>query len=347
MTNKTNSNIEYRYCLDNSSKKYFCPACNKKKFVRFIDRKTNLYLPSNYGRCDRESKCAYFLNPYENGYNNEVENDNTFFKSTLSLQSNSTTKPEIVYFDFNTFNQTLDEKRFKKNVFIQNLLSNVEFPFNVNDVNNVIEIYNLGTIVRGYREGATTFPFIDLKGNVRAIQVKQFNNENKTISTDFLHSILEKHYNRASKPLPNWLKKYLIQEKKITCLFGEHLLQKFVDNPIALVEAPKTAIYGTLYFGFPENKSNFLWIAVYNKSSFNYEKLKVLQGRFIYVFPDLSKNRETYYEWEAKAKEIEKKIPATKFIFSDILEQYALDEDKIKGKDLADYLIKLDWRNFR
>jgi hypothetical protein len=205
----------------------------------------------------------------------------------------------------------------------------------------------LGTVANGYRAGANTFPFIDIKGNVRAVQVKQFDEQNHTTGTDFLHSIIEKHHTRNNKPLPEWLEAYTKQDKRISCLFGEHLLSKYHSNPVALVEAPKTAVYGTLYFGLPETPESLIWLAVYNKSSFSFDKLKVLQGRFVYVFPDLSKDGNTFKEWETKAKEYESRLPGTRFIFSDLLEQLAPERDKSEGNDLADYLIKQDWRLFR
>jgi hypothetical protein len=147
--------------------------------------------------------------------------------------------------------------------------------------------------------------------------------------------------------LPKWLEAYIKQDKRITCLFGEHLLSKYHSNPIALVEAPKTAIYGTLYFGLPETPESLIWLAVYNKGSFKFDKLKVLQGRFVYVFPDLSKDGNTFNDWKTDAKDYESKLTGTKFIFSDLLEQLAPEIDKNKGKDIADYLIKQDWRLFR
>ena len=72
-----------------------------------------------------------------------------------------------------------------------------------------------------------------------------------------------------------------------------------------------------------------------------------MQGRYVYVFPDLSKEGNTFKEWEIKAAEYESKLPGTRFIFSDLLEQLASEQDKNKGFDLADFLIKQDWRLFR
>lgn len=48
------------YNLDKSSKKYQCPSCGMKTFVRFVDKDLNLHQDLNFGRCDRESKCRYF-----------------------------------------------------------------------------------------------------------------------------------------------------------------------------------------------------------------------------------------------------------------------------------------------
>ena len=348
---------KHRYTLEKGSKKYHCPDCNKKTFVRYIDTETGDYLPEQYGRCDRESKCSYHLNPYLDGYAKmiwEQEQKVTgVTKVTVPKQKYFRTQPkpqpnpEPVFFDFKTFKQTLQPERYEKNTFIQNLFYRVQFPFEVDEVTKVIQLYRLGTVANGYRAGANTFPFIDIKGNVRAVQVKQFDEQNHTTGTDFLHSIIEKHHTRNNKPLPEWLEAYTKQDKRISCLFGEHLLSKYHSNPVALVEAPKTAVYGTLYFGLPETPESLIWLAVYNKSSCSFDKLKALKGRFVYVFPDLSKDGNTFKEWETKAKEYESRLPGTRFIFSDLLEQLAPERDKSEGNDLADYLIKQDWRLFR
>ena len=346
---------EYRYILEKGSRKHLCPECGKRRFVRYVDTQTGEYLPEQYGRCDREASCSYHLNPYQDGYAKMIwEKENgkqgilpTRWSAPVKRKLQSQPLAEPVYFDFETFKRTLQPEYYESNIFIQNLFNRVQYPFDPADVTKVVELYRLGTIPSGYRAGAISFPFIDISGNVRAVQVKQFDETNHTTGTDFLHSILMKYYKEAGKVPPEWLDKYMNQDKKVSCLFGEHLLNEFPSNRIALVEAPKTAVYGTLYFGLPETPDQYLWLAVYNKSSFSLDKVKPLQGRFVDVFPDLSKDGGTFREWETKAKEFERQLPGTQFKLFDFLEHEAPEIDREHGLDIADYLIKQDWRAFR
>jgi hypothetical protein len=102
-----------------------------------------------------------------------------------------------------------------------------------------------------------------------------------------------------------------------------------------------------LYFGFPNNPKNLLWLAVYNLSSLNINKCKSLKGRNVYLFPDLSKEGKAFNLWSNKAQEIQQQLENSFFKVSDLLEELAPNQDKEQGKDIADYLIKLDWHKFR
>ncbi len=70
-------NKAYRYSLEKKGKKQVCPQCRKKTFVRYVDNHTNYYIPEIYGRCDRENKCGYHLNPYKDGY---AKSNHHFFR---------------------------------------------------------------------------------------------------------------------------------------------------------------------------------------------------------------------------------------------------------------------------
>ncbi len=238
-------------------------------------------------------------------------------------------------------------KNYEYNAFIQNLLSNVSFPFDGSDIEQIISLYYLGTIKDGYYSNAITFPFIDQFLNVQAIQLKQFDKENRTKKTGFIHSMVKSHLKREKKPIPRWLEEYSNNDNFVGCLFGEHLLSRYPNNPIALVEAPKTAIYGTLYFGLPDNHENFLWLAVYSLKSLKCEKCKALTNRDVILFPDASVDGEAFKLWSKRAEELNDYIPSSNFEVSNLLEKYATDEEKKNGADLADYLIFRDWKNYR
>ena len=347
---------KHRYTLEKGSKKHHCPDCNKKTFVLYIDTETGDYLPEQYGRCDRENKCSYHLNPYLDGYAKAIWEQEQGNRSEIPNNWKPQRKkaipqptPEPVFFDFETFKQTLQPERYEKNTFIQNLFYREQFPFEVDEVTKVIQLYRLGTVANGYRAGAITFPFIDIKGNVRAVQVKEFDEQNHSTGTPIpLNRIIEGYHRKNNKPLPEWLEAYNKNENTFSCLFGEHLLSKYLNKPVALVEAPKTAIYCWLYF----NKSKFpiykdcIWLAVGAKGWLNEHKAKVLKGRFVYVLPDLSKDGSTFKEWETKVKEYESRLPGTRFIMDDLLEKYGTPEQREQGADIADVL-NFDWRTIR
>jgi hypothetical protein len=404
----------YRYILDKSSKKFPCPVCLKKTFVKYIENETGEYIAGNYGKCDREANCnTQVLPPLETRccfvpaesiqeYKNSIliiqeglryyfpkslvfetlpkgcfvaefiledssdfkglkwhGTDFRYFDSTnkeliftgqgnSGIQAKQNIVLEPVYFPVSVFENTL--KGYSQNSFIQNLLNSVKYPFSPEDIQQAISLYYLGTVSKGYRKGAVTFPYIDKNKNVHAIQVKQFDQSNHTTGTDKLDKVILNGLNQLNKPIPEWLNTYIEhgkQEGFYNCLFGEHLLSRYKQNPIALVEAPKTAVYGTLYFGFPEDPENFLWLAVYNLSGLNLKRCKSLYGRKVLLFPDLSITGKGFQDWSVKAKQLQELVPHSKFSVSDLLERNATEEQRKKGFDLADFLIEQNWNQYR
>jgi hypothetical protein len=309
-------------------------------------------IPSEYGRCDREDKCSYHLRPYKDGYSSTCfENNNNNSIKNFHFSAIRKIEKSPFYFELDAYKKALNPERLVENTFFKNLIKlQNQSSYFIEELFKVFDKYKIGTVINGNWKGAVTFPYIDFYGNIRTVQVKKFNENNNTVATSKLDKVVIVELKKEQKQTPEWLKKHVEYGDEygyFTCLFGEHLLGLFPDNPIALVEAPKTAIYCSLYFGLPKKKDDFIFLAVYNKSSFSFDKLKVLEGRKVIVFPDLSKNGKTYGEWQDKAKQYEKQLKNTRFIFSDLLEKYASDDERNNGLDIADFLIKQDWRLFR
>ncbi len=112
------------------------------------------------------------------------------------------------------------------------------------------------------------------------------------------------------------------------CLFGEHLLDKYPDAPVGIVEAEKTALVARLLV------PSVLWLAVGGLGELKLSKLLPLAGRHVTLWPDLGKGFE---EWSAKAPDLEPLFASLKV--TDLLEQVATDVERANGLDLADYLL--------
>lgn len=174
--------------------------------------------------------------------------------------------------------------------------------------------------------GATVFWQIDTQGKIRTGKIMLYNpSTGKRVKEPFNH-ITWVH--KALK-LPSF--------ELRQCLYGEHLLKGDLFKPIALVESEKTAIIASVYL------PQFIWLATGSLSNLKAEKCSILKGRTVILFPDL----KGFDKWTEKAEKISDKIWRTRFVVSDLLETKASEEEKVKGLDLADYLIRFDLGMFR
>ena len=334
----------FRYSLERGSKKYKCPACGHIRFVRFIDNETGAYLPDNYGRCDRSNHCKYFLNPYSDGY--AYEQDKKERQKGKPNIERKKMKPASPSPNFFIPIEILKALRccYDQNVFIQNLATRIPYPFDIKDIERVIEMYHLGTIKEGYLEGAVTYPYFERIDKIRAIQIMQYDLQNHRKNTNWIDKYKEVIGNFNDE----WLSMYNLNEIKVSCFFGAHLVKRYPNNPIGIVESAKSAIVATLYYGFPEsNAKNFIWLGSFSRDALSEMKCKLLSNRDVYFFPDLSKDGSTYNLWDKKRLAFQKSIPSARFRMVDTFEKRASEIEKNEGLDIADFLIKYDWRNFR
>ncbi|MFT5253776.1 MAG: hypothetical protein ACI87N_002821, partial [Flavobacteriales bacterium] len=216
----------YQNTLDKSSKKFVCPNCSKRSFVRFVDSETGKYLAENYGRCDRESECRYYSNPA-----NEKKHFSMSKTPEISLTS---------YIAINTMNET--ETRYSQNNFVKFLLNH----FTVRQVGITLEVYRVGT--SKHWKGASIFWQIDAKNRVRTGKIMLYNESSgKRIKepyshVNWVHSVLK-------------LKGFNLKQ----CLFGLHRINIELSNPIAIVESEKTAVIMSIV------APDFIWLATGSK----------------------------------------------------------------------------------
>jgi hypothetical protein len=118
----------------------------------------------------------------------------------------------------------------------------------------------------------------------------------------------------------------------VQCLFGEHLLRRHPDKVVALVESEKSALIGAGVY------PDYIWLATGGRSQLSADKLRVLRGRTVILFPDTDTDGETYTLWSEKGRELERM--GCKVVVSDILEQNATQADKEAKIDIADWLVR-------
>jgi hypothetical protein len=299
-------NRELKYQLDKSPRKFICPDCNQKRFVRFVDMVTGEYLSEKYGRCDREINCGYFNNPY---------NDLSEIEKKESLIQSVEVKPSFI--GYATMKKSLQQ--YDANHFIQFLLQS----FDSETVNRLIERYYIGT--SKHWPGSTIFWQIDSIGKIRAGKIMLYNAATGKRIKEPDNCITWVH--KAAKLTDFNLKQ---------CLFGEHLLSTDSGKTVAIVESEKTAIISSMYF------PNYTWLAAGQLNGLSFVKFKPLAGRNVILFPDAN----GFEKWTSKAKALKAEYPNTSIKVSDILEINVSDEEKKEGFDIADYLLQFPVSDF-
>ena len=152
---------------------------------------------------------------------------------------------------------------------------------------------------------------------------------------DGVHSAYARRCDEKKLPYPTWLSAYLDDRndvQKSPCLFGlPQLLTAPKDQPVAIVEAPKTAVISTPYF------PGFIWLAVGALSYLNADRLAPVRDRKIELFPDLSRDGSVFERWNRVAGDL--LAQGFQITVSTYLEDNAVEDERAAGQDLADFLL--------
>jgi hypothetical protein len=309
--------ITHRYKLEpykGMNTRYRCPSCQQrdKTFSLYIDTETGEHINPTVGRCNRESNCGHHYTPKQYFQDNNISFDKPQPKAYKPRPFTPQPKP-VSFVPVEVFKASL--KAHETNNFVQFLIN----LFGVKVANKIVSQYFIAT--SKHWNGATVFWQIDTKGKVRTGKIMLYN------------PTTGKRVKNLEPPI-YWAHKALKQPEfeLRQCLFGEHLL---IDKtkPVAIVESEKTAVIASVYL------PQFVWVAVGSLTNLNAERCRILKGRTVTLFPDLN----GFDKWSSKAKELSQ---LATFTVSDLLERKATEAEKKQGFDLADYLIKYDFKAF-
>ena len=239
---------QYKYQLDKSSKKFNCPKCGKKRFVKYVETETGHYAESQYGRCDRETSCGYSMYPN----NNSILNYEYIAPEPLIPS----------YIEKEILQKTLTKYE------INPLTTYLYRHYDEDEVNVTIDKYQVGT--SNQFNNSTVFWQMDYTGNIRSGKIM-----------DYDTSTGKRRKNKDGKPLINWVHSVLeIPNYNLKqCLFGLHLLNE-TTKQVAIVESEKTALIMSIEF------PQYTWMSTGSLRGFKYEYLAPLKEKTIIAFPD-------------------------------------------------------------
>jgi hypothetical protein len=268
-------------------------------------------LADNVGICNRVSKCGYHYTPREFfEYKPEASaKRKRAYDFTCSRRSkevgNDYLKPEHVL-------ATLQD--YEHNPFIRFLLQ--LFPEDSLVVQYTVSRYLIGTY-----KTFTVFPKISRDNKICGAKLMKFNPQTgKRLKGSYTISSLPFELARAGK-IPNNFQ----ADNRV--FFGEHLTRNN-STPVALVEAEKTAILGSIVC------PDFAWLATGSKQFLKAEKLQRLGTRKFILYPDA----DGFQEWNRTASEARE--AGLDVSLSTLIETYASQEEKAQQYDLADYIIR-------
>lgn len=235
--------MKYQYQLNSRAiKKHTCPECGHKTFNPYVYTDTeDIVDAERYGRCDREHKCQY----------NQRPPTKKKAAQTLHLikqyKKPSIKQPNPMYIPRSTYEQF----KIKDNMTLPKFFSLL--PIQEDHIRDIIEQYEIGyTFTMG--RNFILFPYIDKDHNITCVQAKEFNKNNRTIYTSWLHTIRQDLFSE------DFLHKYRSQHRIVTAFFGEHLIER--SRRLVIHESPKNAIYYTAHTG-----ESFINVATFNKTS--------------------------------------------------------------------------------
>lgn len=302
---------DYRYQLDSPrvtgrrQVKIDCPQCGRKHcFVRYVDTRNGCsYLHDDVGRCDHELSCGYHYRPSEYFQDHPWLNNS---EQSRKFRPTITTRPKLVPIFQPLAPEYVWERHSPQSTFWYWMSTSCKDRLSLSDdiLQRIYEDYQIGAT----RQSDIVFWQIDEDQRVHTGHIMQYGPDGHRLGFN------------------DWEHKRLMREKRLPqdfrvfqCFFGQHLLPKYPEKHVCIVESEKTAVI--LAARCPDQ----LWLATCGSSGLSTEKLASLKGRRVTLFPDSG----CYEKWRERMSQVNN----LDYAISNRLESYPANTD------LADILL--------
>lgn len=281
MYNTSNNN---RFHLPKKGRKHTCPVCgSKKSFRRYIDALTGNELAEHCGICDHLNRCGYHYPPREL-FREHPELLKQDKREYTPVQKNIT---PVEFQQKEFFDMSWVEAAAKRQSTFRTWFMGLPFDDAVKQ--RVLAEYYVGAtardvIVNGENRGpAAVFWLIDEQQRVHDAKLIAYTEDGHRVEGwgNYMRSICEK-----AKTGPQ-----LQETEKV--LFGLHLLNRYPEKTVCIVESEKTALVCACRY--PE----YIWMATGGCGNLQPRKLRPLMNRHLVVYPDSGE----YEKWCQRMKE--------------------------------------------
>ena len=309
------SNTPNRFHLPRRGRKHTCPNCGGRKcFRRYVDEETGKELADVCGICDHANRCGYHypprelfrdhpeLRPYDmsrdyphvgRGFPSRdypqvgrgfPSRDSGFIRANgsqmFALQNNEYHQTE--FFPLSWAERAAERESTFSRWFMQ-------LPYDDEIKWKVLREYYVGgtekdVFVNGINRGkAVVFWMIDEQRRVHDAKLMAYHEDGHRVQGwgNSMRSICEK-----AKKGPQ-----LQETEKV--LFGLHLLPRYPEKTVCLVESEKTALICACHY------PQYLWLATGGCGNLQQQKLRPLMNRTIVVYPDSGE----YQKWSQRMRE--------------------------------------------
>lgn len=291
--------------------RYTCPFCGQKKcFTRYINVDTGEYVHETCGKCNHENSCPTVHYPPREYFRDhpEAERHDTrsgFLGANAGKGRQTYVLPAPTQTEF--FPHEWAEEACQRQSTFRKWFESL--PFEGERIRQVLSEYLVGateryTVVEGVNVGpAAVFWMIDEQQRVHDAKLIAYTADGHRVQGwgNSMRAICEK-----AKRGPQ-----LLQTEKV--LFGLHLLPRYPDKTVFIVESEKSALVCACRY--PQH----LWLATGGCGNLQGAKLRPLTERRIVVVPDSG----AYDKWSERMKQSGHRH----YHVVDFLEQYEPNTD--------------------